>query len=94
MPQHTTVHVPAGSWKELTSADITDITFQNTGSNYVLIQATVGSVEPTSKGGALRYNPGQGERKAAIADLFPGVAGANRVWAYAESISSVTASHA
>lgn len=94
MPQQTTVNVSAGDWVEITAGDVTQLTFQNIGTNHVLIMGTVGAVAPTSPSGALRYNPGQGERLGALTDLFPGVSGANRVFAYAESPGSITVSHA
>jgi len=94
MAQNTTVTVPAGAWTQLTDADITSITFQNVGSNYILIKATTDATAPTSNVGSIRYNPGQGERNVALSDLFPGLAGRDRVWAYADNITPVVVSHA
>jgi hypothetical protein len=94
MAQNTTITVPAATWTELTNADITSITFQNVGSNYILIKATTNDTAPTTFTGAIRYNPGQGERNVALSDLFPGLAGRDRVWAYADNITPVVVSHA
>lgn len=94
MPQNTTINTTANAWVQLTDANIATITFQNVGSNHILIKATVGAVAPTSTDGAIRYNPGQGERNGALTDLFPGVAGANRVYAYATEVVPVVVSHA
>lgn len=94
MPQNTTKSVAAATWTQLTDANITTITFQNISGNFVLIKGTVGAVAPTDLSGAIRYNPGQGERNVALSDLFPGVAGANRVYAYAVDGASVVVSHA
>lgn len=94
MAQNTTKNVGAATWAQLTNADITSITFQNVGGNFVLVKGTAGAVAPTDVTGAIRYNPGQGERNVALSDLFPGVAGVNRVYAYAPEGGSVVVSHA
>jgi hypothetical protein len=48
----------------------------------------------TSKDGAVRYNPGQGERNVAMTDLFPGISGADRLFAWADDNAVVMVSHA
>ena len=53
----------------------------------------MGASAPTDDDGAVRYNPGQGERNVSLSDLFPGVA-ATRVYAYAPSGAEVMVSHA
>lgn len=94
MPQNTTITVPSRAWTQLTDADITSITFQIIGSSHVFIKATTDGTAPTNFSGAIRYNPGQGERNVALSDLFPGLAGRDRVWAYAEDATPVVVSHA
>ena len=94
MAQNTTLTVPAGTWTQLTDADIARITFQNVGSNHVLIKATIGASMPTNFTGAVRYNPGQGERNVLLTDLFPGLVGGNRVYAYSPDATQVVVSHA
>lgn len=94
MAQNTTKTLAAATWTQLTDADITAITFQNISGNFVLVKGTVGAVAPTNITGAIRYNPGQGERNVALSDLFPGVSGANRVYAYAQDGAQVVVSHA
>jgi len=92
MAQNTTVDVPVDAWVELTDADVELITFQNqTGTVYV--QATTG-VAPTSWQGSVEYNPGEGERNVYLSDIWPGVTGAVRVWAYSDGGSQVFVSHA
>jgi hypothetical protein len=93
MAQNTTITVPAATWTQLTDSNVATITFQNVGSNYILIKGTTNATAPTSNDGSIRYNPGQGERNAALSDLFPGIAGV-RVWAYADNITPVVVSHA
>lgn len=92
MAQNTTVNVPAGAWTQLTDADVTSITFQNQGGYHVLVKGTTGTTAPTSPAGAVRYNPGQGERNVAMSDLFPGIS-AVRVWAYCDQSVPILVSH-
>ena len=94
MAQNTTLTIPASTWTQLTDADIARITFQNVGSNHALIKATIGASTPSNFNGAIRYNPGQGERNVLLTDLFPGLALRDRVWAYADNITPVVVSHA
>lgn len=94
MPQNTTLSITSGTWTLLTNSNVTTMTFQNVGSNHIMIKGTVGATPPSDYTGAIRYNPGQGERNVSLADLFPGVSGANRVYAWAESATPVVVSHA
>lgn len=94
MAQNTTTTIAASTWTQLTDADVARITFQNVGSNHVLIKATIGASTPTNATGAIRYNPGQGERNVLLADLFPGLVGANRVYAYSPDATQIVVSHA
>lgn len=43
MPQQTTISVPANTWTQLTDANVTTITFQNVGGDFVRIRATNGT---------------------------------------------------
>jgi hypothetical protein len=89
-----TVGVQAGAWTELTTANVTEITFQNIGKSHVMLKGTVGAVPPTSQDGAFRYNPGQGERNVSLAKMFSGVAGANRIYVWADAPAHVVVHHA
>lgn len=93
MAQNTTITLTAGSWVQLTDADVTSITFQNTGGYHVLVKGTTDATAPTDATGAVRYNPGQGERNVALSDLFPGIS-AVRLWAFCDQAVSVAVSHA
>lgn len=95
MPQYTDITVPADTWTLLTDADVTNITFQNKGRYHIYIKATTSTAAPTTFAGALEYAPGQGERHVAMGELFAGLTGADRVWAYSPSYASTVAvSHA
>lgn len=94
MAQNTSITLTAKDWTQLTDADITSITFQNIGGYHMLVKATTDATKPTDAAGSIRYNPGQGERNVAMTDLFPGLSGADRLWAYADQPVSVFVSHA
>lgn len=98
MPRHTDVSVTRGNWVQLTDANVTSITFQNRGPDYILVKVTAAATAPSNDDGAIRYNPGQGERNVALSDLAPGVSG-TRVYAYLPNEASkaavdVSVSHA
>ncbi|HEY7824523.1 MAG TPA: hypothetical protein VIG24_16900 [Acidimicrobiia bacterium] len=95
MAQNTTIACPAGVWTLLTNSDVTALRAVNLGTEGIFLQGTVGTVAPSTTAGALPLLPNQ----IIAADLeltkvFPGVVGANRVYAYAASASSVSVSHA
>lgn len=93
MAQNTDITLTAETWTQLTDADVTAITFQNKSGNYVLVKGTTSASAPTDDDGAIRYNPGQGERNTSLADLFPGIS-AVRVYARADNGAEVMVSHA
>ena len=94
MAQNTTVNIPAGTWTQITDGNVTSLTFQNISGNFVLVKGTVGATAPTTLPGSLRYNPGQGERNVLLTDLFPGIAGVNRLYVFADSGAQVVVSNA
>lgn len=94
MPQNTTINVAKNTWTLLTDANVTSVTFQNISGNFVQIKGTVGASAPTSVAGAIRYNPGQGERNVTLTDLFPGVSGVNRIYAFSPDGAAMVISHA
>jgi hypothetical protein len=92
MAQNTTTTLTAGAWTQLTDADVSSITFQNIGSYHIFVKGTATATAPTDATGAIRYNPGQGERNVSLSDLFPGISAA-RVYAYSDDAVSVMVSH-
>ena len=94
MAQNTTVNIPADTWTQITDGNVTSLTFQNISGNFVLVKGTVGATAPTTLPGSLRYNPGQGERNVALADLFPGISGVNRLYVFADSGAQMVVSNA
>lgn len=93
MPRNTTLSLPEDVWTELTANDVASITFQNLGGHFILVKATTGAA-PTDDSASIRYNPGQGERNVLLSDLFPGLSGRDRVWAFAPYPTRVFVSHA
>lgn len=94
MPRNTTV--PIGTnWIQITDDNVAAITFQVTGENAVFIAGTVGAgAEPVEPDGLI-YGPTRGEAGRPMTELFPGVPGANRIWARQVSApSKVFVSHA
>lgn len=94
MAQNTTVNIASATWTQITNGDTARITFQNISGNFVIVKATAGATAPTDLTGGIRYNPGQGERNVLIADLFPGLTGGNRVYAYSADGAAMMVSHA
>lgn len=92
MAQNTTITLTAGTWTQLTDANVTAITFQNLGSQIIKVKGTTDATQPTDDLGSIRYNPGQGELRTSLSELFPGIS-AVRVWAYSELSVQVMVSH-
>jgi hypothetical protein len=91
MSQDTTIEV-GPEWVELTNSDVTDssLTFQNIGARAVYVAAVVDPAVPDAEDEGFIFAPLQGESGRSLADLFPGVAGANRL--YSRTVSDSTAS--
>lgn len=94
MPLNDNISIPRNTWTLLTAANVTALTFQVQNSTPVRIKATVGAVAPTDLDGSIIYDESEGEISVSLADMFPGVSGANRVYAYAFQRSSVAVSYA
>jgi hypothetical protein len=95
MARNDNVNVAPNTWVQLTNANASAIRVQNLSGFPVNLQATVGASAPTSIGGSLRLNA-QGVITASetLANLFPGLTGANRVWAFCETGVTLSVSHA
>lgn len=89
------VSVPANTWTQLTTDNVSAIRIYNRSLFSVNIAATFGVSTPTTTSGALEL--GGGETMAAdltLAQLFPGITGANRVWAFSTAPVVLSVSHA
>lgn len=95
MARNADVSIPARTWTQLTNGNVTELRLQVQGRFGIRIKATAGEVPPTNTGGSIEIRPGDGiAGDQTLAQLFPGVAGANRVYAYANGPTSVSVSHA
>ena len=95
MARNDNVTIPATTWTQLTNANATAIRVQSVSGTEIMLQATNGTTAPTTLLGVIVL-PG-GDVLAAdlpIAQLWPGVTGANRVWAFSSPASVVSVSHA
>jgi len=81
-------------WVELTDAEVSSVTFQNVGERAVYVKGTAGSDAPADFDGILEFPPGSQVVSNLLADLFPGIVGVNRLWAYANGLTTVSVSHA
>jgi hypothetical protein len=88
------VTLAAGEWTQLTNADATAVRVQNLGVRPVLIKARVGAGALSSTGGSITLEPnaivGVG---VTLAQMFPGVEGASRLYAFSETGGIVSVSH-
>ena len=95
MPQNATVSIPGATWTQITNSDVSALRVQVFGEVAVHLMATAGAAAPASLAGSLRI-PGGGIVAAdlTLAQLFPGVSGANRVYAWCQTPASLSVSHA
>ena len=96
MPRNTTLALPIGTWTQLTNGDTTAIRVQIFSGGPVQLMATAGATPPVSTDGAiLLSSPTILPANYLLADLWPGVAGATRVYAFTGSGgTTVSVSHA
>ena len=79
-------------WTQLTNADATSITIQNTTGHPLEINGRNGATDPTTSG--MSVPAGEAILNKNLSDLFPGVSGANRVYARGADGQEVFVSHA
>lgn len=98
MAKHAAVALAANTPALLSQSgvNVVSATWEVVGGGFVYILATVGEIPPADWSAALIYYHGTGELNVALADLFPGIVGCNRIYAksgmYAPT--SVVISHA
>lgn len=87
--------LPPNQIVQLTNSDVTALRFQNIGPNTVFIKAAIGAVTPDFSGGYIAYPTYWGEDASSLlSQLFPGIPGANRVYALSPSGSVISVSTA
>ena len=95
MARNDTIILPQGVWTQLTNANASALRVQNLGGYTLQLQATAGAVAPTSISGAVELRSGETlSADLTLAQLWPGVTGANRVYAISDVVAPVSVSHA
>jgi len=95
MARNDNVAIPAITWTQLTNANATAIRVQSVILSEMTLQATNGVTAPTTQVGVIVLAGGAVlAADLTIAQLWPGVTGANRVWAFARTPSVASVSHA
>jgi hypothetical protein len=95
MARNDNVAIPALTWTQLTNANATAIRVQSVILSEMTLQATNGVTAPTTQVGVIVLAGGAVlAADLTIAQLWPGVTGANRVWAFARTPSLASVSHA
>lgn len=88
----------AGQWTELTDGDVTAIRVTNRGTAEPLLQATTGSAptnDSSGRAGSIPLAPfATLAADLTLAQLWPGVAGADRVFAWTDRACTLSVSHA
>jgi hypothetical protein len=93
--QNTDIPLRAKTWVLLTSSNVTAFRVKEKCGFPVKLKATVGEVPPTNDAGSVDLLGYEGmAADVTLAQLFPGVTGANRVYGYAEFSTVVSVSHA
>lgn len=95
MPQHDTLELDALTWTLITSNNVTTLRVTNLGTEAIWLQATATAVAPTNADGALPLHPNETlAGDLTLEQLYPGVAGAARVYAMSAVPARVSVSHA
>lgn len=91
-PRNTTLDCPTNEWVQITSSDVTAITFQIVDGDAVFVARSTN--EPTSFNGANLFGFMEGLDNRTLSEFWLGGSG-NRVWAYSSGgPASVMVSHA
>lgn len=94
--QGETINLPEGVWVLIsaTGVDVSAASWSVKGHSTVTVKAMASEVAPTDFKGSHDYAPGQGEKNATLADLWPDITPV-RIYAQAQTgNSSITCNHA
>ena len=95
MPLNVTVTLTPNTWMQLTDANVTAARVQNYGASPVYVMATVGAVAPVNFNGAILLDTGSAfAADLTLAQLWPGIVGGNRIYAFCDKAVPVSISHA
>ena len=95
MPQNITMNILPRVWTRVTTAAVTALRLQHQGPGALLATATAGTAQPGDDTGAIMLQPGDVIlADMTLAEIWPGIAGANHVWCRSSSGGQVSVSHA
>ena len=95
MARNDNVSCAAGATVQLTNANVAAVRVHNLSGYTVTLQATSGTTPPASRaGGVVLQAGGTLAADLTLAQLWPGVTGANRLWAFADLSCELSVSHA
>lgn len=95
MPRNAIVILEPETWTEITDADVTALRVQSLNGNPIKLMATAGAVTPADDAGHIELNSREIiGADYELVDLWPGVGGANRVWAWCQYHAKLSVSHA
>lgn len=94
MARNENLDLSPNSMTQLTNADASKITIQNASDNFVSIYANSSATNPDATDGHIILPPRGLLVNESISDLFPGISGADRVFAMAAHGARLFVSHA
>lgn len=95
MARNDDVDCAADVWTQLTSGNVSAIRVGSDVKHIVKLQATLGTTEPSSDAGSVHLPVGSTlAADLTLAQLWPGIDGANRVWAKPDGAVTLSVSHA
>ena len=95
MARNDNVAIAANTPVQLTNANAAAVWVHNLSGYAVYLQATLGTTPPASRaGGVMLQAGGTLAADLTLAQLWPGITGANRLWAFADLACDLSVSHA
>ena len=96
---HQSIELTPLDWTQVTTADVSSAALQNKTGYGILVLATAGATKPATTPAVLatayEYLPNAGfDATRTLAEMFPGITGANRLWVYTPMGGRVVCSHA
>lgn len=95
MARNDTINLTANTWVQVTNSNVSALRVQNISGYSVYLKATAGAGAPADISGAVLLQPyATLAADLTLAQLWPGVTGANRVYAVSDAPATVSVSHA
>lgn len=99
MASHQSVTLAPNAWTQVTGSDVSAAMLQNQSGYAIRVLATAGVTPPAATPAVIatgiEFFPGGGfDASRLLSEIFPGITGANRIWAYCSMHGQVVCSHA